>query len=440
MKHDRFLTHSLRDPRVARILAKALESVEPGALVTRYLQSAGLPPHKRIFLLAFGKAAEPMASAAADFIGDFDGALAITKHMTSRLSHPVEMPIPFESLAPEQQRRLRIFEAGHPIPDSRSLTAGTAVLKFASQLRADDLLVCLISGGGSSLVAAPSPGVSLTDLKMLTTALLASGATVEEMNILRRKLDHFKGGGLTAACQGRIVSLILSDVIGDDLAAVASGPTVAEPTCADEAISVLRKYAIETPPSVLVALRTSTAAHQPNLSERVHNVLIGNSSVATGAARVQAQQEGLDSTILDTVLHGEASVAGPLLARTLMDHSHPASHPFCLIAGGETTVTLHGPGRGGRNQELALAAVDILGGLHNLLLVTLATDGEDGPTDAAGAVVSGETCLRATEAGMRANEFLSRNDAYSFFDALGDLLKLGYTGTNVNDIVLLCHL
>ncbi len=435
MNEDRFLTHTLRDRRIARILAKALDAVEPGLLVMRHLKTVKLPPHRRLFLLAFGKAAEPMTRAAADAIGDFDAALAITKRSTGRLSRESRTQISTGSPQP-----LQILEAGHPIPDARSLAAGAAALHFASQLHADDLLLCMISGGGSSLVAAPSQGVSLTDLKMLTSALLASGATVEEINAVRRNLDHFKGGGLAAACSGTILSLVLSDVVGDNLAAIASGPTVPNPTSADEAAAILKKYSIETQPSILDALRTARRAERPRDFENVHNVIIGNNTMAAEAARMQAQTEGFDSSVLDPSLRGEARVAGALLAKTLRGRWDSASRPFCLIAGGETTVTVRGPGRGGRNQELALAAVNILDGLHGVLLVTLATDGEDGPTDAAGAVVGSDTLRGAAKLGMRADEFLSRNDAYSFFDAIGDLLKPGYTGTNVNDLVMLCGL
>jgi glycerate 2-kinase len=302
-------------------------------------------------------------------------------------------------------------------------------------------LVCLISGGGSALVTAPY--VPLEDLQTLTSLLLSSGARIDEINTLRRQLDRIKGGGLARATKAKIVSLILSDVIGNPLEAIASGPTVPDPTTKQDALAILEKYTLEqrVPDSILLHLEHDrvVSEHQEHESgfSNVENIIIGDNKLAAQAALEQAEQEGFQAEILTNELQGEAREVGRDLARRLREESSRRARPFCLIAGGETTVTIRGEGKGGRNQELALNAVRELKGLQNVMLIALGTDGDDGPTDAAGAVVTGETAHRAEVLGLNAADSLSRNDAYPFFDALGDLLKTGPTGTNVNDLVFL---
>jgi len=381
-------THSLPDPRIARVLAATINSVEPGKLVFDYLQTANLPKHDGVYLLGIGKASEAMTQAAAEAFNDFTSALAITKHASS---------------SPRQ--RIVVMESRHPIPDERSLAAGQAALDFVSKLHEDDLLICLISGGGSALVTVPREGFTLADIQSQTSNLLASGAPINEINALRRQLDRIKGGGLARATKAKIVSLILSDVIGNSLETIASGLTA-----------------------------------DSSLGARVQNFIVGDIHIATQAAQQQAITEGFYSKILDLQIKGEAREVGLRLAKRLKEERHQRKTRFCLIAGGETTVTLHGNGKGGRNQELALASVDELAGVENILFIAFATDGDDGPTDAAGAVVNGETRQRAERLGMTAPDYLSRNDAYSFFNPLNDLIKCGYTGTNVNDLVFLIGL
>ena len=385
MNANLFRSHTLQDPRILRILSAVLDAVEPGKIVRDFLATATLPPHQRIFLLGIGKASEPMTLAATDVLPYFTDALIVTKHA----SRP-------------DFNRITVMEAGHPIPDQRSLAAGQAALDFVSQLNADDLLICLISGGGSALVTAPRENVSLEEIQSRTSSLLASGATINEINNLRRQLDRIKGGGLARGTKAQVISLILSDVIGNSLETIASGLTV-----------------------------------DPSLETRVQNFIVGDIQAAAQAAQEEAKREGFDAKIFSLNIHGEAKEMGLQLAKKLKDERRKKQHPFCLIAGGETTVIIKGNGTGGRNQELALAAVDELSGVENILLISLATDGDDGPTDAAGAVVNGETRQRAERFGMAAPAYLSRNDAYSFFESLGDLLKPGYTGTNVNDILFL---
>jgi hydroxypyruvate reductase len=302
--------------------------------------------------------------------------------------------------------------------------------------------------------------VPLEDLQSLTSLLLSSGARIDEINTLRRHLDRIKGGGLARATKAKIVSLILSDVIGNPLEAIASGPTVPDPTTPGDALAILRSYDLEKQvsgsildylrnvtlsgaksraPSPLETetLRSPSSLRVTNYFSRIQNIIIGDNKLAARAAREQAQFEGLHAEILTNELQGEAREVGYELAHHLRVSISRNIHPFCLIAGGETTVTIKGDGKGGRNQELALAAVEELAGLDDVLLIALATDGDDGPTDAAGAVVTGGSAQRAGSLGLDAADYLSRNDAYPFFEALGDLLKTSPTGTNVNDLIFL---
>lgn len=470
MDIERFFTHSLRDPRVARILAAALDAVDPGVVVERYLTSNPLPSAGRVFALGLGKAALPMTRTLSR-LTNLTRALVITKHASE----------PGSDL-------FTVMESGHPVPDERSQAAGEAALEFVSNLRADDLLVCLISGGGSALMSAPV--VPLEDMQALTSALLVCGARIDEINSLRRRLDRVKGGGIAKATKARVLSLILSDVVGSPLEAIASGPTTPDPTTREDALGVLEKYFpmslsrqsvaglrgaagrvervffplvsrprrrrnlavddamrllrsarndIQIPTSIFHALSSNPETPKPDdpIFSRVQNVIVGDNMLAARAALRQAQKEGFWAASLGSDWQGEACEVGFELAHKMHVTTKSKAHPFCLIAGGETTVTIKGDGTGGRNQELALAAVPELAGLENALLISLATDGEDGPTDAAGAVVSGETIQRAESLGLDVAGHLSRNDAYPFFERLGDLLKIGPTGTNVNDLVFL---
>jgi hydroxypyruvate reductase len=422
MDEGRFATQSLGDPRLMRILAAAVDAVDPFQAVQKHLP----PIDGRVFGLGIGKAAVPMMDALAGRLPLAAG-LAVTKY-ASRL----------------RRSAYTVLEGGHPVPDVRSLEAGKRVLEFVSSLEEDDTLVCLISGGGSALVTAPY--VPLEDLQTLTSLLLSSGAPIDEINVLRRQLDRVKGGGLARATRGKIVSLILSDVIGTPLEAIASGPTAPDPTTRKDALSILRKYDLDkrVPDSILAFLEddspVSSDEEHASGFRNVQNVIVGDNRLAARAALEQAEREWFRAEILTNELQGEAREVGRELAHRLHAASQTQVHPFCWIAGGETTVTLQGNGKGGRNQELALAAVDELAGLQGVMLIALATDGDDGPTDAAGAVVTGESARRAEALGLDPADALARNDAYPFFDALGDLLKTGPTGTNVNDLVFLCAL
>lgn len=436
MDSDRFATYSLKDPRLLRILAAAIQAVDPYQAVQTHLPEI----EGRVFGLGIGKASLPMMDALAERI-PLSAGLAVTKFASRGNSNPYT-----------------VLEGGHPVPDARSLQAGERALEFVSALNEDDTLVCLISGGGSALVTAPY--VPLEDLQTLTSLLLASGAPIDEINTLRRQLDRIKGGGLARATRAKVISLILSDVIGNPLEVIASGPTAPDPTTKEDALQILDKYFPE--------LTTETLRHTPVLADRargdslasvlqclhgsnesgslkpdepvfarVQNIIVGDNKLAAQAALEQAKREGFEAEILTNQLQGEAREVGRELAQRLRVDSTSKTRPFGLIAGGETTVTIRGSGKGGRNQELALAAVEELAGLQNVMLVALGTDGDDGPTDAAGAVTTGESARRAEALGLNPSDHLARNDAYPFFEALGDLLKTGPTGTNVNDLTFL---
>ncbi len=427
------ITHHPHGQAVLRILQSALQAVEPQAAVRRFVerreQTLIVDGHEyyldklgRTLLLGLGKASPAMTLPLLNLLAD---------HAPRGLLIPKQVSV-------QPLGRLDLQPGGHPVPNENSLRAGEKALRLVSRLNENDLLICLISGGGSALMSAPLPGLSLADLRELTSALLACGARIDEMNTLRRHLDQLKGGGLARlAAPARIVSLILSDVVGNPLETIASGVTAPDPSTRQDALRVLEKYHLtEKVPQVIIrALQTAPETPKPSdpLFERVQNVIVGSNALAAQAALEQARREGFQPHFLGDDWQGEAREVSQKLCNLLRQSNLP--RPFCLVAGGETTVTLRGSGRGGRNQELALAAVHELAGMPDVLLVSLATDGEDGPTDAAGAVVSGETCQRGLSVGLSPATFLADNDAYTYFSNLNDLLKPGPSGTNVNDLM-----
>jgi hydroxypyruvate reductase len=438
---------------IARILSAALVAVAPEITIKKHIRRAGsiltvsghdydLESYRRVFLIGAGKAGQPMAVAVSDLLKDYliRGVVIVKEGHTN-----------FQSL--ENRRAIRgitIYEAGHPVPDERGVHATQQIINILSDTQCDDLIICLISGGGSALMLSPVPGVSLGDLQGLTSQLLACGANINEINSLRKHLDRVKGGGLAQmAAPAQVVTLILSDVVNDPLDVIASGPTVPDTTTFSDAYQILERYKImdDIPDSIIHYLKRGkrgeieeTPKPGDPIFEQVQNAIIGSNILAAKAARHQAVGEGLNTLLLTTSLQGEARQIGPIMAaigRQITKTGDPVQRPACIICGGETTVTLRGKGKGGRNQELALSAVADLAGLSNVFLVTLATDGGDGPTDAAGAVVTGETLSRARSLGLDPFDFLGRNDAYNLFDPLADLLKPGPTMTNVNDLTFL---
>lgn len=436
VRPESFLTHTLkqhpRGPAVARTLCAAIEAVDPASAIRRFISRKknslivngceySLEKIGQIRVLGVGKACAAMVSSLADLL---------PPHATRGLLIPKQTPT-------QLPRGFTLQPGGHPIPDANSLHAGENARALVRGLREDDLFICLLSGGGSALMTLPHAGLSLDDLRALTSALLACGARVDEINTLRRHLDQLKGGGLARfAWPARVVSLILSDVVGNPLEAIASGPTAPDPTTREEALEILEKYDLSrrVPKAVVECLHTAPETPKPGsmLFERVQHVIVGSNAQAAEAAQRQARSEGFHPVWLGDDWQGEARETGRKLAQRLKSANEP--RPFCLIAGGETTVTVRGGGRGGRNQEAALASVRELAGEQDALFISLATDGEDGPTDAAGAVVTGETLQRGLTLNLIPESFLSENDSYAYFHALGDLLQPGPTGTNVNDL------
>lgn len=452
MNPDALLTHTLRaHPRgsqITAVMAAALQAVDPYAAVQRALtlrgsqlclhgQTWNLDEYDRVFLAAFGKAAYPMCLAAEAVLGPrLTAGEAVTKD-----GH----------LPPHNQlRRTRLHLAGHPVPDERSLQAAQAVLALLDSAGPRDLILCLISGGGSALLTAPVPEVGLGDLQTLTQLLLRCGAPIQEINTLRKHLDQVKGGRLAQrAAPAPILSLILSDVIGDPLDVIASGPTVPDPSTYADAWGILQRYGLQDalPDGLRIYLQDGLAGKIPDtpkpqdpLFARAQTAIIASLPQAAQAAAQCAQGFGFHTAVLTTCLQGEAAQAGRFMAaiaRQVRTFGQPLPAPACLIAGGETTVTVRGDGMGGRNQELVLGAVADLAGLPDTCLISLATDGGDGPTPAAGAAASGESLARAQALGLHPADFLARSDSFAFFSALDDLLLPGPTQTNVNDLTFL---
>ncbi len=434
-----------------QIMRAALDAVEPGAAVRKHLRLvgdrlvvSGEPPYAldefdRVLVVGAGKAGAPMAAAVAGILGErLSGGIVVVKH-----GHTLDDP---SAAGP-----IEIVEAGHPIPDRAGLSGARRIADLLHDATERDLIVCLLSGGGSALMTLPVFGVSLADLQALTQILLGSGATINEVNTIRKHISQLKGGQLARlASPATVVSLVLSDVVGDPLDVIASGPTVPDPTTFSDAWAVLARYGVvdNVPPSIvghLTAGLHGVVADTPKpgdpLFDRVQNVVVGSNRLAARAAVAEAERLGFTAALLTTFLEGEAREVGKVIAGLAKglasgEMTHLA-RPACLIAGGETTVTLSGnAGQGGRNQEMALAAALALDGWSGILVACLATDGSDGPTDAAGAFADGATVARAAELGLDAQLFLARHDAYRFFEQVGDLIVTGPTRTNVNDLIL----
>jgi glycerate 2-kinase len=444
----RSIQNALHGDGILAVQRAALAAVEPGAAVRRHVQCQGdqlrigeqtydLTIVERIWVVGGGKAATAMSAALFGMLGDrLSGGLVVTKygHLDPRLdTGPVQ-----------------VVEAGHPIPDEAGVDGSRRMADLLGKVSRRDLVLAVISGGGSALLTLPAEGVTLSDLQRTTELLLGSGATIVELNTIRKHLSRIKGGGLARmAGQAPVASLILSDVVGDPLDVIASGPTVPDPTTFADAWAVQERYSLtrRVPVAVRDHLQAGLDGTLPDtpkpgaaLFERVQTVVVGSNRLAAEAAVDAARACGLNALLLSTFIEGEAREVARVaaaLAKELVCHDRPVPRPACLVWGGETTVKVHGQGFGGRNQELALAAAVAIEGLPEVVLVALGTDGTDGPTDAAGAVATGETVARAHSLGLDPVAHLADNDAYSFFDALGDLIRTGPTGTNVNDLLFL---
>jgi glycerate 2-kinase len=369
-----------------------------------------------------GKAAAAMAAAVeANWSGPIEG-LVVTRY-----GHSVPC------------RRIEVVEAAHPVPDDAGRDAAQRIIERVAGLTADDLVLCLLSGGGSALLALPAPGITFEDKQAINRALLRSGAPIGEMNCVRKHLSSIKGGRLAlAAAPARVVSLMISDVPDDDPSVIASGPTVPDATTAAEAIAILQKYGIEIA-GALVYLRTS-ASETPKPGDprfdRVTNIVIATPQGALEAAARVAAQAGFRPFILGNAIEGEAREVGLVhagIAKQVARYGQPAEPPCALISGGETTVTVLGHGRGGRNAEFLLSLGVALDGRAGIAAIAADTDGIDGSEDNAGAVLLPDTLSRAASAGLDAKVHLAANDAYPLFARLGDLIMTGPTRTNVND-------
>ena len=421
------------------ILQAGLAAADPEAAVLRHLQRDGDAvlageerfEAERIFVLSAGKAAVPMARAVGELLGDrIANGLVVTKD-----DHEAG-PDGFETLY-----------ASHPKPDERGVEAARRVEELVESSEEGDLLLALISGGASALLADPVPPIKLEDLKQLTSDLLKSGADIEEINSVRKHISVLKGGGLVKLTDpAPTIALLLSDVVGDDPSAIASGPTVPDPTTLQDACEVLERYEIEAPPSVAERLNTVDETLKPGdlIFERVDNVLCGGGCPASRAAAERAKKLGYEPLILSTLIIGDAAESGALYAaiiKKVLASGNPLPPPCALVSGGEATVTVGGYGMGGPNQEFALALAVELDGVEGWAAFATDADGNDGPTDAAGGLVDGQTAQTIRANGMNPKEALHNNDTYAALEAGDALLFTGPTGTNVNDlrVALVCR-
>lgn len=342
---------------------------------------------------------------------------------------------------------IKVNGANHPIPDQEGVKGARYIISLADQATEKDLIICLVSGGGSSLMPLPREGISLEDKRTITSALLKSGAAINEINTVRKHISALKGGWLAKkAYPATVINLTLSDVICDPLDAIASGPTVPDHTTFADAQHILKKYKlwVNAPASIhkviyegVKGIVAETPKAEDPAFKKVYNIVIGNNKTASTAAREYLEQEGLNALVLSTTQEGEAKNAGAKLADLALKIAalgEPLDKPAAVITGGETTVIVKGKGIGGRNQELTLAAALKIKGVENCVVASLNTDGIDGPTDAAGAIADGYTLARAEQQKIDAEKFLTDNNSYTFFSTLGDLIITGATGTNVNDI------
>lgn len=423
-----------RRQHVDRLIEAALAAVDPSEAVRRHLSLRGdklqigrhlvpLPGDGRVLLVGAGKAGVAMATACQSILG-------------ARLAAGV-MAVP--QLPSADKGPIEWICGGHPVPDEGSLKAGRAVRSLLADAGEGDLVLGLISGGGSALLELPAEGITLMDLKTTTELLLKSGANIHEVNSIRHQLSLVKGGGIARmASPARLAVMVLSDVVGDRLDIIASGPTVPPQTKPEQAVSLIHKLGLvnRLPPLVWAHLQARVDTPSAETPAALH-VIIGNNHMAALAARNRASDLGFHSLLLTSNLEGEASQAGKLLAafaKSVRRHRDPVDPPACLVFGGETTVTVRGAGTGGRNQELALAAALALEGWDACLVATLATDGVDGLTSAAGALVDGTTAQEGRRDGLDPSQHLAANNSHPFLANLNATIELGPTGTNVNDL------
>jgi len=426
-------------------LNAALEAVDPKAIIKSKATLKGnslkisdltfnLKDFKDIYVVGGGKASGAMAEALVELLGDRIKEGAIN--------------VPYSSPS-YKTGKVKLQEANHPIPDESGVKGAKHMLEMVAKAKETDLVLCLISGGGSSLMPQPREGISLEDKRKVTDALLKCGATITEINTVRKHISALKGGLLAKeAYPATVVNLILSDVVGDPLDFIASGPTVPDTTTFHDAVDILKHYGFwgAMPSSVRKVLSDGENGRIPETPKpgdkvfnKVHNIVVGNNFTAAKAAYDTLRKDKVNALLLTSTLEGQARDVGTVLAsmaREIVASGNPVSRPAALVAGGETTVTVMGKGKGGRNQEIVLNAALKIGNVDGVVIASVSTDGVDGPTDAAGAVVDGRTLQRAHDLGLNPREFLANNDSYRFFSKLGDLVFTDPTGTNVCDVAV----
>jgi len=421
-----------------RILKAALAASDPAQAIHKHVRLSGdtliagarryrLKSFRKICVVGAGKASATMAHAVEGLLGKRVGSGLINV----KYGHTAKL------------RRIQLNECAHPIPDDNGVSGSQRIAEIARQAGSDDLVVCLISGGASALLPLPAPPVTLEEKQRSTQLLLRCGANIHELNCVRKHISLIKGGQLARlAYPATVLTLILSDVTGDDLDTIGSGPTVPDRSTFAQAREILHRYGIwkESPESVRRRLSLNTPeTPKPGdpIFENVQNLIVGSNRLAVDAAAREAKALDYRTMVLSTFIEGEAREVASVhaaIAREIRTTGQPIKPPACVISGGETTVTIRGKGLGGRNQEFALAAAQRIAGLESVVLLSAGTDGTDGPTDAAGAIADGTTIGRAESAGLNAASYLDNNDSYHFFEQLDDLIKTGPTGTNVADI------
>jgi glycerate-2-kinase len=439
---------STRDREARKLALKAIdvsiESVDPKRIVESKVKIEGnslaidgfklsLRRFKRITVVGAGKASGSMAEASEQVLSG-----RITRGLVNVLEGT---RFNFHT------EKIELQEASHPVPSEKSTEGTERMLELLTGLSEDDLVFCLISGGGSAMMSCPAAGISLADKQEITRSLLKCGATIQEINTVRKHLSRVKGGWLAKkAYPSTVVSLIVSDVVGDPLDAIASGPTAPDSTTYLDAINVLKKYDLwsSSPNSVRERLVKGSRGLIPDTPKsndesfkKVFNIVLGNNRSACNASQHTLRESGLETIYLTSLLEGESREAALVLASIIREidaSGRPVRRPAALIAGGETTVTVKGSGKGGRNQEMVLSLLGKIAGMSGVAATSVGTDGVDGPTDAAGAIVDGEGLSRAIAMKLNPTEFLLNNDSYAFFSKMNDLIYTGPTRTNVNDL------
>lgn len=431
---------------IIELIEEGLRAADPHLVVKKHLERKNdsiivdgkVYSARSMYLVSLGKASIPMALAVEEVLGDLlvDGVVSAPKY-----SRGIFDKLPGKA---------KIIWAGHPIPDEDSVKAGEKALEIAEKAGERDLVIVLVSGGGSALMERPANGISLEELMETTRLLLRSGATIDEINTVRKHLSWFKGGWLAKkAYPANLVALIISDVVGDPIETIASGPTAPDPTTFHDAYNILKYYDIwdklpaqprEYIEKGLRKLVPETPKPGDKVFERTLNKVVASNIVSLKAMEEKARKLGYNTLILSSRIQGEARHVGRVLAGIALEayyNGYPAKPPAVILSGGETTVTVTGDGKGGRNQELVLSASIDIRGHHGVAIASIGTDGVDGVTDAAGAVVDAHTLERAKRKNLNPYEVLARNDSYAFFKELEDLIITGPTGTNVNDIQII---